>query len=101
LKAKLDAGQVEWKLAERERPAILAHNLTRELHMVTHEPTLQTEQKRPACWDFMQLNMLRQHIIQRAGRLIRPQGQLVLSMSANAAVQRDLLQIIEAMDQAD
>jgi hypothetical protein len=40
------------------------------------EPTRQTQQKRPACWDFMQLNTLRQHIIQRAGRLIRPQGQV-------------------------
>lgn len=80
--------------------AVLAHNLTRELHMITHEPTRQTEQKRPACWDFMQLNTLRQQFIQRAGRLIRPQGQLVLSMSANTAVQDELLQIIEAIDQA-
>jgi hypothetical protein len=80
--------------------AVLAHNLTRELQMVTHEPTRQTQQKRPACRDFMQLNTLRQHIIQRAGRLIRPQGQLVLSMSTNTAVQDELLQIIEAIDQA-
>ena len=56
--------------------AVLAHNLARELHMITHEPTRQMQQKRPACWDFMQLNTLRQHIIQRAGRLIRPQGQV-------------------------
>ena len=77
--------------------AVLAYNLARELHMVSHEPTRQTQQKRPACWDFKQFNTLLQYIIQRAGRLIRPQGQLVLSMSANTAVQDGLLQIIEAI----
>jgi hypothetical protein len=60
----------------------------------------QTQQKRPACWDFMQLNTLRQYIIQHAGRLIRPQSQLVLSISTNTAVQNELLHIIEAIDQA-
>jgi hypothetical protein len=69
--------------------AVLAHNLAHASNGT----------KRPACWDFMQLNTLRQHIIQRAGRLIRPQGQLVLSMSTSTAVQSDLLQIIEAIDQ--
>ena len=54
--------------------AVLAHNLARELQMITREPLRQTERKRPARWDFMQLNTIRQRIIQRAGRLIRPQG---------------------------
>lgn len=80
--------------------AVLAHNLARELQMITREPTRKTQQKRPALWDFMQLNTIRQRIIQRAGRLIRPQGKLTLSMSANAAAQNELLQILEAIDQA-
>jgi hypothetical protein len=33
---------------------------------------------------------LRHRIIQRAGRLVRPQGKLTLTMSANQAVQNDL-----------
>ncbi|NOX42562.1 MAG: IS1380 family transposase, partial [Gammaproteobacteria bacterium] len=55
-------------------------------------------EKRPALWAFEKLDTLRKRIIQRAGRLIRPQGKLTLSMSANAAV--ELLQFLEAIDQA-
>jgi len=80
--------------------AVLAHNLARELQMISREPTRQTEKKRPARWDFMQLNTIRQRIVQRAGRLIRPQGKLTLSMSANPSAQDELLQILEAIDQA-
>ena len=31
--------------------AVLAHNLTRELHMRVHEPARTTQAKRPALWD--------------------------------------------------
>jgi len=79
---------------------LLAHNLTRELQIITHKPTRSTQQKRPALWAFEQLDTLRKRIIQRAGRLIHPQGKLTLSMSANAAVENELLQFLEAIDQA-
>jgi hypothetical protein len=79
--------------------AVLAHNLARELQMISREPTRQTEKKRPARWDFMQLKTIRERIVQRAGRLIRPQGQLTLSMSANASAQDELLQILDAIGQ--
>jgi len=79
---------------------VLAHNLAREVQMISREPTHQTEKKQPAHWDFMQLNTIHQRIVQRAGRLIRPQGKLTLSMSANAPAQDELLQILEAIDRA-
>jgi hypothetical protein len=47
----------------------------------------------------MQLKTIRERIVQRAGRLIRPQGQLTLSMSANASAQDELLQILDAIGQ--
>jgi hypothetical protein len=36
-------------------------------------------------------------IIQRAGRLARPQGELALTMSANQAVQNDLLHYLDVL----
>ena len=56
--------------------------------------------KRPALWEFEQLNTLRHRIIQRAGRLIRPQGKLTLSMASNEATENDMLQILEATPRA-
>lgn len=79
---------------------LLAHNLTRELQMITGKPTRSTQEKRPALWAFEQLDTLRKRIVQRAGRLIRPQGKLTLSMSANETVENELLQFLAAIDQA-
>lgn len=78
--------------------ALLAHNLTRELQMLTRAQERSTQQKRPALWEFEQLDTLRRRIIQRAGRLIRPQGKLTLSMAANEATENEMLQILEAIE---
>ena len=58
--------------------ALLAHNLTRELQMCTKAPLRKTNPKRASLWPFMNINTVRRQIVQRAGRLIRPQGRLVL-----------------------
>lgn len=78
--------------------ALLAHNLARELRMRLREPARKTQPKRPALWDFQQLDTLRKRIVQRAGRLIRPQGKLTLSMTANEAVKKELLHILDALE---
>ncbi len=80
--------------------AILAHNLTRELQMVAHPRERGTTAKRAALWAFQQLNTLRRNLIQRAGRLIRPQGNLVLSMNTNPAVEEQLLHYINVLGEA-
>lgn len=80
--------------------AIFAHNLSRELQMLTRTPERTTQQKRPALWEFEQLDSLRRRIIQRAGRLIRPKGKLTLSMVANEATQNEMLHILDAIDRA-
>ncbi|MGH8490946.1 MAG: transposase [Gammaproteobacteria bacterium] len=79
---------------------LLAHNLGRELQMIAHPPSRPTLEKRPALWAFVRLDTLRRRIIQRAGRLIRPQGQLTLTMSANQAVQEELLHYLAALKAA-
>ena len=68
--------------------------------MITRAPDRSTQQKRPALWKFEQLNTLRQRLIQRAGRLIRPQGKLTLSMASNEAIENEMLQILEATPRA-
>jgi hypothetical protein len=63
--------------------------------MIANPPARATLEKRPAFWAFERLDTFRPRIIQRAGRLIRPQGQLTLSTSANTAVQEELFHYVE------
>jgi len=66
---------------------VFAHNLTRELQMRYRERDRNTTPKRPALWKFSKIGTLRKQVIQRAGRLIRPQGVLTLSMASNTAIE--------------
>jgi len=59
-----------------------------------------TTAKRAASWTFQQLDTLRRNTIQRAGRLVRPNGRLVLSMNANPAVEEETLHELEALQAA-
>ena len=56
--------------------------------------------KRPAAWRFERLDTLRHRIIQRAGRLTKPQGELTLTMSANHTVRKDLLHFLDVVKKA-
>lgn len=80
--------------------SMMAHNFSREVQMLTKPSNPRALYKRPAAWTFERLDTLRHRIIQRAGRLIRPQGRLTLTMSANAAVRKDLLHYLDVMKKA-
>jgi len=80
--------------------AVLAHNLTRELQMRTAAPQRSTGNQRRTLWPFATLSTLRQRVLQRAGRLIRPQGQLTLSLGANEALKAELLHTLNALKAA-
>ena len=80
--------------------AMMAHNLSRELQMLAAPPSTRALPKRPAAWAFEKLDTLRHRIIQRAGRLTRPQGELTLTMSANPTVRNDLLHFLDALQKA-
>lgn len=78
---------------------LLAHNLNRELRMRVHPRSRPTTAKRTALCLFQEVKTLRGNLLQRAGRIICPQGKTVLSMNANAPIQNELLHYLEALDQ--
>jgi len=80
--------------------AMMAHNLSRELQMLAAPSATRALPKRPAAWSFEKLDTLRHRIIQRAGRLTRPQGELTLTLSANHAVRKDLLHFLSVLKKA-
>jgi hypothetical protein len=80
--------------------SMMAHNLSREIQMLTTPPAHRTQPKRPAAWTFQRLDTIRHRIIQRAGRLTRPRGELTLTMSANQAVRKDLLHFLDTLQKA-
>lgn len=70
---------------------ILAHNLTRELQIQLTPRARGTTAKRAALWCFREIETLRRTLIQRAGRVIRPAGKLILSMNSNEKLENELL----------
>ncbi|MCJ7615138.1 MAG: IS1380 family transposase, partial [Desulfobacterales bacterium] len=71
-----------------------------EVQMLASTPNRRALPKRPSNWSFERLDTLRHRIIQRAGRITRPGGVLTLTMSANDAVQKDLLHFLAAIQNA-
>ena len=80
--------------------AMMAHNLSREIQMLAKPSASRALPKRPAAWKFEKLDTIRHRIIQRAGRISRPQGDLTLTMSANQAVRKDLLHFLSVLQKA-
>jgi hypothetical protein len=80
--------------------SMMAHNMSKEIQMLSALPARRALPKRPAAWEFITLDTLRNRIIQRAGRFTRPKGELTLTMSANHAVRKDLLHFIDVLKKA-
>jgi hypothetical protein len=80
---------------------IMAHNLSREVQMLASaNRASRALPKRPAVWKFEKLETLRRRIIQRAGRLTRPQGELTLTMSMNRKTRCDLMRFLDVLQKA-
>ena len=77
---------------------IVAHNLTRELQIQLDPRARGTTAKRAALWCFREIGTLRRTLIQRAGRMIRPAGKLVLSMNSNERLERELRQALTTLN---
>ena len=80
--------------------SMMAHNFSREMQMVAHPAATRAKPKRPSAWIFQKLDTIRHQIIQRAGRLTRPQGKLTLTMSPNPAVRKNLLHFMDVLQKA-
>lgn len=78
----------------------LAHNLTRQLQIVVDPPARRQTLKRACLWIFERVATFRSRLVQRAGRLTRPDGRLTLTMAGNDATEADFRRFIEALDQA-
>ena len=76
---------------------VLAHNLMRELQMQTYKQARYTTAKRTSLWVFEKVDTIRRTIIQRAGRLTRPQNTLTLTVSANKWVERRFMRVLNAV----
>jgi hypothetical protein len=80
--------------------AILAYNLNHELQMTVERPDRTTTPSRAPLWAFHQLETIRRTLVQRAGRLTRPQGELTLTVSANDEVRDELLHCLDQLQKA-
>jgi hypothetical protein len=80
---------------------LFAYNLLRELQMQVLPPSRHTTAKRACLWVFERVDTVRKTLLQRAGRLTRPQGRLTLTVSANPWVQDRLLEILRAIPAGD
>ncbi len=74
---------------------MMSHNFTRELQVRTYQRNRGTTEKRSALWIFQKLSVIRQKIVQRAGKLIRPQGKLTLVMAADGPLKEELQEFLD------
>lgn len=77
---------------------VFAFNLIRELQMQLEPPQRKTTRKRASLWAFEQVETFRRTILQRAGRLSKPSGQLVLTFCAGKNLKQRVLQIVNALN---
>jgi hypothetical protein len=79
---------------------LFAHNLLRELQMMTSTPSRGTTEKRTPLWAFEQLHTFRAGVLQRAGRLTRPHGKLTLTISAGHWIKNRILDVLKRLQNA-
>ena len=65
--------------------------------MITREAERETTPKRAALWIFEEAASLRHKLIQRAGRLTRPQGRLRLTLSGNEVTRREMMHYLDGL----
>jgi hypothetical protein len=76
---------------------LFAHNLMRELQMRTEKPLRHTTAQRASLWVFEKVDTLRKTLIQRAGRLTRPQNTLTLTISANTSTAKRFMRLFSGI----
>ncbi len=79
---------------------LFAHNLLRELQMMTTAGSRQTTENRTPLWASKQPSTFRAALIQRAGRFTRPHGNLTLTVSASHWIKTRLLDVLKSLQNA-
>lgn len=75
---------------------LIAHALGRELQMRAAPPRSINTPTRACLWALERIGSLRNRLVQRAARLIHPQGKLVLSFANCPDAERDLRHFVQA-----
>ena len=63
--------------------------------MMTSDPSRGTTEKRTPLWTFEELHTFRAGLLQRAGRLTRPNGKLTLTISAGQWIKNRILDVLK------
>jgi hypothetical protein len=79
---------------------VLAHNLIRKMQMIVRPPDRNTTWGRAPMWAFEKMETFCKKLIQRAGRLTRPRGELTLTLGPDEAVKEELLFYLSALEKA-
>jgi hypothetical protein len=79
---------------------LIAHTLGRELQMRAAPRRSQNTAARACLWALERIGTLRKRLIQRAARITRPQGRIVLSFAKCPEAERDIRQFIHAASTA-
>jgi hypothetical protein len=79
---------------------IFAHNLLRKMQMIVRPPDRNTNWGRAPMWAFEKMETFCKKLIQRAGRLTRPRGELTLTLGPEEAVRKELLFYLSALKEA-
>lgn len=80
---------------------LFAYNLIRELQMQITPPVRHTSAKRASLWVFEKVDTIRKTLIQRAGRLTRPQNTLTLTISANKWIEKRFLRMLNSVTELE
>lgn len=81
--------------------AVLAHTLGREMQIRSAELRRVANTPKRAClWTVRKIDTLRKSLIQQAGRVTRPAGRFVLTLSKNLPVQREFMRMLKALTPA-
>ena len=78
--------------------SLLAHALSKEIQMRAAAPRFEANTPTRAClWLVERIDSIRKRIIQRAARLTRPGGRLVLTLAQCPAVEHDLRRLLDPL----
>jgi len=77
--------------------AVFAHNLVRELQMLTQPRERSTTRGRATLWVFEQVDTLRKTVIQRAGKLTEPRGRLTWTFCRGKSLKERVLQTLDEL----
>ena len=80
--------------------AVLAHNLNREMQMALEPPQARNAINRACLWIFEAIGTFRKRLIQRAGRLTRPNGLLTLTVAGNKETELEFNRYLKALSRA-